>query len=60
MKLDLAAGQGKQRMILAHADIIARMHLGPTLPNDNVARHDRLAAELLYAEPASNRIAAVP
>ena len=47
-------------MILAHADIVARMHLGATLPNDNVARHDRFAAKFLYAKPASNRIAAVP
>src|SRR6185312_6764112 len=46
-------------MIRAHPDIIAGMPGRSTLPCDDVAGHDDLAAELLHAQAAASRIAPV-
>ena len=51
----LAEGDGagferKKRVILAHADIDAGMPGRAALTNDDVARNDGFAAELLHAE----------
>eukprot|EP01035_Chromulina_nebulosa_P032284 gene32284-43118_t len=45
-----AAGKREQGMVLADADIAARIELRPALTHENVARNDGLAAELLHAE----------
>ncbi len=56
---DLAVGKREQRMVLAHADVLARMELGAALAHDHVARFDLLAAEQLDAEPLARRVATV-
>jgi hypothetical protein len=56
---DSAIGRGKEGMIFAHADIRAGMPFGAALTNNDVARHDRLVAELLDAEPLAFGVAAV-
>src|SRR5471030_3200057 len=67
--LDLAAGPGTERdeavgggeegVVAADTDILARVHLGAALADQDIARHDLLAAEALHAEAASVGIAAV-
>ena len=54
-----AIGEGEQRVILAHADVVARVEVGATLANDDVAGHDGFAAKLLHAEVLRVRIATV-
>src|SRR3546814_5489773 len=58
-ELDAAFDQREQRVVLADADIAAGMILRPALPDDDVARNDGLAAELLHAETAAGGIASV-
>ena len=50
---DLAFDKGEQRVVLAHADILAGMNLGATLAHDDVAGENRFAAELLHAKTAT-------
>ena len=56
---DLAFNQGKQRVILAHPDIVARMNLGAALAHNDVAGKNGFAAELLDAKTATCGIATV-
>lgn len=42
--------KGKDRMVLAKADIPAWMIAGPTLADDDIARRHLLAAPNLYTE----------
>ena len=49
-KRDLAVGKCKKRMILAQADVVARVPLGAALTHDDVAGANGFAAELLHAE----------
>ena len=42
---------GKQRMVLADADILAGMNLGAALAHDNAACGNHLSAITLHAEP---------
>src|SRR3546814_14971733 len=56
---DFAVGLGEEGVVLAEADVAARMELRAALAHQDVARHDRLAAELLDAETASGGIAPV-
>src|SRR3954447_18290042 len=56
---DLAVGERKQGMILAQADVVARVPLGAALAHDDVAGAHGLAAELLYAEALAFAVAAV-
>lgn len=46
----LAVNLGKQGVILAHADVLARMHLRAALADDDAASGDQLIAEGLYAQ----------
>src|ERR687898_697275 len=55
----LALGQCEQGVVAAHADVAARMPLGAALADDDVARHDVLAAELLHTEPLARGIASI-
>ena len=50
---DLALDKGEQRVVLAHADILARMNLGAALAHDDVAGENRFAAKLLHAKTAT-------
>src|ERR1700741_1757744 len=54
-----AFDEREQGVILAHADVGARVHLGATLANDDVPADHSLPAELLHAEAAACRIATV-
>src|SRR5215208_6382841 len=56
---DLAVGQRKQSVILAQADVVARVPLGAALAHDDVSGANRLAAELLHAEALALTVAAV-
>jgi hypothetical protein len=47
------------RVIFAHVDVNAWVPLGATLADDDVARNDNFATELLYAEALAARIATV-
>ena len=49
LELDCAVAQGEQRVVLAHADILARVVDGATLTDDDVARHAVLTAKNLNA-----------
>ncbi|CDO37343.1 hypothetical protein SPHV1_320062 [Novosphingobium sp. KN65.2] len=46
-------GGGEQGVILAHADVHARIHAGAALTHDDVAADHFLTAELLHAEAAT-------
>src|SRR5947208_11856715 len=56
---DAAVRKRKQGMILAQADVVARVPLGAALAHDDVAGEDRLSAELLHAEALALTVAAV-
>src|SRR4029079_12313801 len=56
---DLAVGECKKRMVLAQADIVARVPLGAALTHDDVAGEDSLSAALLHAEALALTVAAV-
>src|SRR5476649_796675 len=56
---DEAVGGGEEGVVATDTDILARIHLGAALADQDVARHDLLAAEALHAEAASVGIAAV-
>src|SRR3982751_3573940 len=56
---DLAVGKRKQGMVLAQADIVARVPLGAALTHDDVAGANGFAAELLHAEALALTVAAV-
>src|SRR5471032_1917057 len=49
-KRDVAVSQREQGVILAHADVIARVHAGAALTHDDAACVDCLAAVNLHAE----------
>ena len=56
---DGATGKREEGMVLAHADIGARIIFGAALAHDDVAAGDALAAELLHAETTARAVAAV-
>src|SRR5215471_17625957 len=58
-KRDAAVGKRKKRVILADADVLARVPLGAALAHDDVAGEDSLSAELLHAEALALTVAAV-
>jgi len=43
--LHFAVDQGEQREVAPHPDVPARVDLGPDLSDQDVSRHDALAAE---------------
>ncbi len=49
----------EQRVVAAHADLVAGVKLGAALAHDDVAGDDDLAAVLLHPQPASGAVAAV-
>ena len=55
----LALDKCEQGVVLAHADILARMNLGAALAHDDVAGENRFAAKLLHAKTATGGIATV-
>src|SRR5215510_7643070 len=58
-ELHMTVDEREQGVVLAKADILARMPLGAALARNDVAGHDLLPAEQLYAQPLAVRIAAV-
>src|SRR3546814_7163 len=50
---DAAVRGREQRVVLAHADVDARIDLGPALAHDDVAADHVLTAELLHAKAAA-------
>ena len=50
LKLDLTVGRRVQRVIPAHADIVASVKLRPALAHDDRPRRNALSAEDLDAE----------
>src|SRR6478752_5883063 len=56
---DHAVDGGEQRVVAAETDILAGVHLGAALADQNIARQDLLAAEALHAQPLAVGIAAV-
>ena len=52
-------GESEQGMILADADVLARMPLCAALARENIAGDDALAAEQLDPKPLARRVAAV-
>ena len=55
----LAIHQSKERVVAAHADANARMHLGATLANNDVACNHGLTAGFFEAESFATGIATV-
>src|SRR5439155_405030 len=58
-ELDAAGGQCEQRVVLAQADILARMPFGAALAGDDVAGQYRFAAENLQPQALTVGVAAV-
>src|SRR4029077_16711077 len=58
-ELDATFGQRKQRVVLAQADIGARVPFGDAVAQDDVAGEHLLTAENLQAEPLTVGVAAV-
>src|SRR5882757_6833579 len=56
---DDAVDGGEKGVVAADADILAGVHLGAALPDQDVAGQDLLAAEAFYAQPLARGIAAV-
>src|SRR5262249_35485911 len=58
-ELNLTVDQREQGVVLAEADILARVPLGAALAGNNIAGDGVLAAEQLQAQPLAIRVAAV-
>src|SRR5262249_2062412 len=58
-ELNVTVDEGEQRVVLAKADVLARMPLGAALARQNVAGQHLLAAENLQPEALTVRVAAV-
>src|SRR5882724_10489345 len=56
---DDAVGGGEQRMVATDSNILASIHLGAALADQDVARQDLLAAVALHAQALAVGIAAV-
>ena len=54
-----AIGEGEQRVILAHADVVARVEVGATLANDDVAGFNDDAVMAFYTKAFRFAITAV-
>jgi hypothetical protein len=59
LEFDVAGDEREERVVFALADVFAGLMLGAALADENRASVDELAAEALYAEPLSVRVAAV-
>src|SRR4051794_26805405 len=58
-ELHLAVDEREQRVVLAAADVLARVNDRAALADEDHARRHGLAAELLHAQPLAVRLAAV-
>ena len=58
-ELDVTIDAGEERVVLAHPDVDAGMHLRASLPDDDAARTDRFATVDLHAQPFRLGIAPV-
>lgn len=56
---DFAGLQGEERVVLAHANVHARVDAGAALTNDDVAGNDGLAAEDLYSAALTGTVTTV-
>jgi hypothetical protein len=54
-----AVGKGKQRVIAAPSDVVARMEPGPALTHDDGTSRDGLTIKGLHAEALALRITTV-
>src|SRR5207302_11460412 len=59
VELDVPFFEREQRVVAAHADLVAGMELGAALAHDDVAGDDDLAAVFLDAEAPARTVAAV-
>src|SRR5215213_5005245 len=59
LELHDAVDEREQRVVLAPADVLARLPLRPALAREDVAAEHALAAELLKPEPLRVRVAPV-
>src|SRR5271166_922195 len=59
LELHLAVDQREDRVVASEAYMVPRLPLGAALADDDVAGHHRFPAELLDAEAAARRVAAV-
>src|SRR5215469_11359540 len=57
--LHVSIDKGKQRMVDAYADVVARMPLGAALAHENVAGETALSAKQLHAQALAGRVTAV-
>jgi len=53
LELDDTVDQCVKRVVLAHADVLARVDFRTTLANDDVSGADELAAEFFHTESAT-------
>src|SRR5688572_6229861 len=60
LEADLAVGEGEEGVVLAEADVLARLPLGAVLANDDRPAGHPLAAEPLHAEPLGVAVPPVP
>ncbi|CAH1658273.1 hypothetical protein CHELA20_53409 [Hyphomicrobiales bacterium] len=58
-EVDAACAKREERMVFAHADVGARVHLGAALADKDVAGNDAFATELLHAETPAVRVTTV-
>src|ERR1700759_2755001 len=58
-ELDLARYQSEQRVVVTTANAETRVGVGAALPDNDLARVDRLAAEALHAKPLRVAVPAV-
>src|SRR5436190_22919003 len=54
-----AVDEREQRVVAAHADVVARTDRRPTLPNDDRAGEHRLTVAALDAEPLAGAVTTV-
>lgn len=59
IELNAPRDEGEQRVIAADADVVARVHRGAPLADDDRPGGDELAAELLDAQPLALAVASV-
>src|SRR5919106_4240240 len=59
-ELDVAGGRGEQRVVAAHADIVAGMEGAAALADDDRSGQHRLPVAALHAEPLAGAVASVP
>src|ERR1700689_1638667 len=58
-ELDLAGYQREERVVVTTTDTLARVEVRATLPDDDLARVEELAAEALHAKPLRVGVTAV-